>query len=74
MWIVRFAEGIPVQVISNATLSIDTYFFLSGFLLTYTYLKSKDKKRNEPIDYREKLKEFFVCVIRRFIRYVSPLS
>lgn len=71
MWVLRFAEGIPIQVISNATISVDTYFFLSGLLLTYMYLKDKtDKERSKPINYGEKLKEFFVGVIRRFIRYV----
>jgi len=68
----RFAEGIPIQVISNASLAVDTYFFLSGFLLAYTYLKHKtDKERIKPIHYREKLNEFFVSIIKRYIRYVS---
>lgn len=75
MWLLRFSEGIPVQVLSNASVSVDTYFILSGLLLTYMYLKDKtDKERNKPINYGEKLNEFFVAVIRRFIRYVSPLS
>jgi len=75
IWALRISEGFPVQVISNATISVDTYLFLSGLLLTYMYMKNKmDKERNKPINYGEKLNEFFVCIIRRFIRYVSPLS
>lgn len=66
IWALRFAEGIPAQVISNATISVDTYLFLSGLLLAYMYLKNKG--RNKPINCGEKLKEFFVCVLRRFIR------
>ncbi|KYN30589.1 Nose resistant to fluoxetine protein 6 [Trachymyrmex septentrionalis] len=61
--------SIPIQVISNASLAVDTYFFLSGFLLAYTYLKHKtDKERIKPIHYREKLNEFFVSIIKRYIR------
>ncbi|XP_018308518.1 nose resistant to fluoxetine protein 6, partial [Mycetomoellerius zeteki] len=69
VWLLRLSEGIPFQVISNGTVSVDTYFFLSGFLLAYTYLKNKiDKERIKPIDYREKLNEFFVGLIKRYVR------
>ena len=73
MW--RLVETVPAQVISNGTLSVDTYFFLSGFLLTYTYLKNKiDKERINPINYKEKLNEFFVSIMKRYIRYVSNIK
>ncbi|KAL6448084.1 hypothetical protein ACFW04_000249 [Cataglyphis niger] len=50
-------------------MSVDTYFFISGFLMAYLYLKNvMDKERIEPINYRAKLNEFFVSVIRRYIR------
>ncbi|KYN13273.1 Nose resistant to fluoxetine protein 6 [Trachymyrmex cornetzi] len=68
-WMLRLAEGVPIQVISNGSLSIDTYFFLSGFLLTYINLKNKiDKERIKPIHYKEKLNEFFVSIMKRYIR------
>ncbi|XP_011634641.1 nose resistant to fluoxetine protein 6 [Pogonomyrmex barbatus] len=74
VWNLRFAEGIPIQVISNATVSVDTYFFLSGFLLAYVFLKAKttDKGRGKSVNYAKMLKEFFVCAIRRFIRLTPP--
>ncbi|XP_011054560.1 PREDICTED: nose resistant to fluoxetine protein 6 [Acromyrmex echinatior] len=69
IWTLRFAEGISIQVISNASIAVDTYFFLSGFLLAYVYLKHKtDKEKIKPIHYREKLNEFFVSIIKRYIR------
>ncbi|KYN12525.1 Nose resistant to fluoxetine protein 6 [Trachymyrmex cornetzi] len=66
VWTLRFAEGIPIQVISNASVSVDTYFFLSGFLLAYMFLEHKIDK--ERIHYGEKLNRFFVSVIKRYIR------
>ncbi|XP_070524251.1 nose resistant to fluoxetine protein 6 [Cardiocondyla obscurior] len=73
-WIMRFADGVSIQVISNMTVSVDTYFFLSGFLLSYVYLKNKinNKERNKQINYWEKLKEFFMFIIKRFIRLTPP--
>lgn len=73
--ILRFSEGIPAQILSNASFSVDTYFFLSGFLLAYMYLKNNaNKGRNKSINYGVKLRQFFDYVLIRFIRYVSPLS
>ncbi|KAG5324494.1 NRF6 protein, partial [Acromyrmex heyeri] len=67
--IFRVIEDIPFQIISNAFVSVDTYFFLSGFLLAYTYLKNKiDKGQINPINYKEKLDEFFVRILKRYIR------
>ncbi|XP_036139323.1 nose resistant to fluoxetine protein 6 [Monomorium pharaonis] len=70
VWLMRFSQGLPIQVLSNATVSVDTYFFIGGFLLTYGYLKENttDKTRNKSFNYGKKLNEFFVRVIRRFIR------
>ncbi|XP_018404669.1 PREDICTED: nose resistant to fluoxetine protein 6 [Cyphomyrmex costatus] len=68
-WLLRFSEGIPMQMISNASVSVDTYFFLSGFLLVYMYLKNKIKEeRIKPIHYGKQLNEFFLIIIKRFIR------
>ncbi|XP_012234695.1 nose resistant to fluoxetine protein 6-like [Linepithema humile] len=68
-WALRFGTGFPIQVLTNAIISVDTYLFQSGFLLAYLYLKNTpDKDNSKPINYRAKLNEFFVCIIRRFIR------
>jgi len=58
-------------ILINAPIAVDTFFFLSGFLLAYFYIKDKmDKDRKQLFTYRAKINEFFVLVIRRFIRYV----
>ncbi|XP_043275242.1 nose resistant to fluoxetine protein 6-like isoform X2 [Venturia canescens] len=71
-WSWRSAEGFAVQIISNATLSVDTYFFLGGFLVAYLYYKprltNKNKKKRDEINYGAKAKQFFSAVFSRFVR------
>ncbi|KAG7197537.1 hypothetical protein KM043_017647 [Ampulex compressa] len=68
-WAWRMSEGFAAQIISNSTLSVDTYFFLSGYLLSYVYLCShKDKENYKLIDYRSKLNEILITIVKRFIR------
>ncbi|XP_056631522.1 nose resistant to fluoxetine protein 6-like, partial [Diorhabda sublineata] len=38
-------RGFMYQTISNATFSVDTFFFISGFLVTLTYFRSFIKKQ-----------------------------
>ncbi|KAL6448079.1 hypothetical protein ACFW04_000249 [Cataglyphis niger] len=65
----KLTKGLFIKIVDNASMSVDTYFFISGFLMAYLYLKNvMDKERIEPINYRAKLNEFFVSVIRRYIR------
>lgn len=55
----------------NSPIPVETFFFLSGLLVTYFYIKDKmDKDRNQLFTYRAKINEFFVLVIKRYIRYV----
>ncbi|XP_029676634.1 nose resistant to fluoxetine protein 6-like [Formica exsecta] len=73
-WSWRVSKGLPIQVLTNSHISVDTFFFISGFLVAYLYLKNvTGKGRIEPINYRAKLNEFFVSVIRRYIR-LTPAS
>jgi len=72
VWAWKFSyDGFLKQIIINASLGVDTYFFLSGFLVSYAYINNKkDKDRIQPLIYRAKINEFFMLVIRRFIRFV----
>ncbi|XP_025264528.1 nose resistant to fluoxetine protein 6-like [Camponotus floridanus] len=55
--------------VSVNTVSVETYFFSSGLLVSYLYLKDKMNKRKvTSTNYKEKLNEFFIHVIKRFIR------
>lgn len=70
----RKAEGFMVQVVSNATLSVDTFFFISGFLLAYLYYKEekakeeKCKEKKKEVTLKSRAIEFVLMVMRRFMR------
>lgn len=71
VWTWKFADSFMNQILGNAALGVDTYFFLSGLLVSYFYIKNKmDKDRIQPLTYKAKTNEFVFLVIRRFIRYV----
>jgi len=51
-------------------LSVDSFFVSSGCLVTYLYLKNKtNKELVKLINCREKLIDFFINIIKRFIRF-----
>ncbi|XP_029669253.1 nose resistant to fluoxetine protein 6-like [Formica exsecta] len=65
----RFTLDSVLHILFNLIMPVDTYFFSSGFLVTYLYLKDKMGKENtRSIKYKEKLNEFFIHIIKRFIR------
>lgn len=61
----RMTDDFFTQVLSNATLSVDTFFFTGGFLLTYTYLKSQGNKKKS---FSESTIQIIKGIIRRYIR------
>ncbi|XP_071442364.1 nose resistant to fluoxetine protein 6-like [Hetaerina americana] len=69
---VRKAEGFMVQVVSNATLSVDTFFFISGFLLAYLYYKEelskKPAKEQKKTTLKADVTKFLLMVLKRFMR------
>ncbi|KAJ8983899.1 hypothetical protein NQ317_006703 [Molorchus minor] len=66
-------RGFMYQTISNATFSVDTFFFISGFLVTLTYFraeakKNKAEKSNTCQTVRTCSQKFVVMLIYRFFR------
>ncbi|CAH1112271.1 unnamed protein product [Psylliodes chrysocephalus] len=41
-------RGFFYQTISNATFSVDTFFFISGLLVTLTFFRTEEKKQKPP--------------------------
>ncbi|XP_049844371.1 nose resistant to fluoxetine protein 6-like [Schistocerca gregaria] len=62
------SEGFMVQVVSNSTLSVDTFFFLSGFLVSYLYYQGKQGNKPSQETCGSKIVEFITMVLRRIIR------
>ncbi|KAI4473733.1 hypothetical protein M0804_015208 [Polistes exclamans] len=67
--LMRKSEDLNAQVMINGTLSVDTFLFFGGFLVTYLYLKNDiDKSIREPFNYSIRIKLYFLVVLKRFIR------
>ncbi|XP_068969037.1 nose resistant to fluoxetine protein 6-like [Bombus flavifrons] len=67
-WLVYTVDDhILSQLISNFTLSVDTFFFMSGFLLSYTFLKERRKYQGTP-PIAKRMDEFFQKIVKRYIR------
>nr|CAD7595127.1 unnamed protein product [Timema genevievae] len=65
------SEGLFVQIVANSTLSVDTFFFISGFLVSYLYYKEKSRKQPDTgltITFKSRVSEFCLMVSRRFLR------
>ncbi|KAK9878820.1 hypothetical protein WA026_003655 [Henosepilachna vigintioctopunctata] len=67
----RMSEDLSSQILSNSTYSVDTYLFLSGFLVAYLYYKSK-RTSGSPVNYLRKLNEFCMMCFNRFVRLTPP--
>ncbi|EEZ98971.2 nose resistant to fluoxetine protein 6 [Tribolium castaneum] len=64
----RLSEDIFAQILSNSTYSVDTYLFLSGFLLAYLFFKS----RANHDSVLRKVSQFFMMFLNRFLRLTPP--
>lgn len=60
------------QTVSNATFSVDTFFFISGLLVTMLYFKTAQKKQKiESVDnknFRKYIVEYLLLMLYRFLR------
>ncbi|XP_029054871.2 nose resistant to fluoxetine protein 6-like [Osmia bicornis bicornis] len=62
-------SNIKSQIIANGTLSVDTFFFISGFLVVYGYLKLQRNVNN--VSFSRDVMIFISVIIKRYIR-VTP--
>lgn len=56
-------EGVPYCIVTAAYLSVDTFFFLSGFLVAYAMINQE----------KQRILVGVIAVIRRWIRAASPM-
>ncbi|XP_066994269.2 nose resistant to fluoxetine protein 6 isoform X2 [Anabrus simplex] len=64
----RKSDGFMVQVLSNAAFSVDTFFFLSGFLMSYLFYKSRHGREKSKMSCFSGIKEIGLTIIRRYLR------
>jgi peptidoglycan/LPS O-acetylase OafA/YrhL len=57
----KFMQRFEFQVVINALVSVDTFFLMSGCLVSYLMLKELDKTRGRV--------NFLVMYIHRYLRY-----
>ncbi|XP_069696029.1 nose resistant to fluoxetine protein 6-like [Periplaneta americana] len=59
------------QTISNATFSVDTFFLISGLLVTFLYYRTVAKQQQESkrvLGFKENIAKFFTLIFYRFVR------
>ncbi|KAL0276120.1 UNVERIFIED_CONTAM: hypothetical protein PYX00_003766 [Menopon gallinae] len=68
--LLRISQGFTEQVISNTTFSVDTFFFTSGFLLSYIYFRNRrgSSRANDGCSIKKKVNEFGSMLLNRVIR------
>ncbi|CAN8019751.1 unnamed protein product [Ixodes persulcatus] len=64
---VESTESFHFQVVANGFLCVSTFFFVSGFLLSYTMLK-----RRESLIKTSPLPQVAIPILRRFVRTTIP--
>ncbi|XP_046145166.1 nose resistant to fluoxetine protein 6-like isoform X3 [Osmia bicornis bicornis] len=67
--IVITTTDIEWQILANGTLSVDMFFFISGFLVVFGYLKLQKNVNNVP--FSRNVMIFISVIIKRYIR-VTP--
>ncbi|XP_063912546.1 nose resistant to fluoxetine protein 6-like [Zophobas morio] len=69
----RLSEDIFAQILSNSTYCVDTYLFLSGFLLAYLFFMAKKNiDRISSGGYLKNVLLFFHMFMNRFLRLTPP--
>ncbi|XP_064458657.1 nose resistant to fluoxetine protein 6-like [Ornithodoros turicata] len=64
---IEYTESFHFQVVANGFLAVSTFFFMSGFLLTYLTLKaSQNRKKTNPG------LQMAVMITRRYLRMTVP--
>ena len=61
-------DEVLMKIINNPTFPVDTFFFMSGFLSSYIFLKEKQKMKR-TLSITERANMFIQVIIKRYIRY-----
>lgn len=64
---VQMSTGFFMQIIANGTYSVDTFFFIGGFLLTYVFLQAIGKE-TKPKSLKSRMYDLLLGIVKRYIR------
>ncbi|XP_060526879.1 nose resistant to fluoxetine protein 6-like isoform X2 [Cylas formicarius] len=71
----RLTENFMAQIFSNSTYAVDTYLFLSGFLLAYLFFKKTNPHAtHHHTDYAKKGRQFVMMLSNRFFSMDDQLQ
>ncbi|XP_073967726.1 nose resistant to fluoxetine protein 6-like [Bombus fervidus] len=58
---------VSLQLVNNTTFAVDTFFFMSGFLASYAFLKENQKMEGVP-SITERANMFLERIMKRYVR------
>jgi peptidoglycan/LPS O-acetylase OafA/YrhL len=71
-----FEEKISFQLIMKGDFSVDSFFFISGLLLTFNYLRANAKQElknfSRSSDFMTAINHFMTLIFYRFSRFILP--
>jgi peptidoglycan/LPS O-acetylase OafA/YrhL len=65
-------KKLATRAIFNGAFGVDTFFFISGFLVTYIFMKSKAKMEKLSKDGNTGFMQFLTLFLYRFVRLTGP--
>ena len=70
----KIVSNFPAQVITNGFLAVDTFFFLSGFLVAYVMAKHYAPLRSSQVSFVKYVTNTLKSYLHRFIRLTPALG
>ncbi|XP_044594751.1 nose resistant to fluoxetine protein 6-like isoform X2 [Cotesia glomerata] len=65
----RLSQDLPAQILTNGSLSVDTYFCLSGFLVSWLFFSRHKTRENPPVrEHKFRWLDYFGLIAKRVIR------
>lgn len=65
----RLSQDLPAQILTNGSLSVDTYFCLSGFLVSWLFFRQKIRENPSARQHKFRWLDYFGLIVKRVIRY-----
>ncbi|KAG8035844.1 hypothetical protein G9C98_002970 [Cotesia typhae] len=64
----RLSQDLSAQILTNGSLSVDTYFCLSGFLVSWLFFRQKIRENPSTREQKFRWLDYFGLIVKRVIR------